>query len=371
MSNIIRVLHVVGSLGIGGIQSYIMELYRHIDRSQVQFDFVVHIKAENSFIDEVKELGGIVYYIDGNAFEEKNWSLYTKFWRNFFREHPEYRIVHGHIRSTSAIYLHEAKKAGCYTIAHSHNTGNGYGQAAKIKDLLQYPTRYIADYCMGCSQNANKWMFGAKRANGETCIVLPNAIDVSRFAYCEETRTAVRRALSIEDNTFVIGTVGRLVEQKNQMVLIEAMAVVVTAIPDSLLIIIGDGPLKEKLNQQIQLEGLGKKIRMLGDRNDVNALLNGLDCFALPSKYEGFGISAIEAQANGLPTLISTAVPEEARITEQAVVVEDPKKWAESIIKTQQLRRKNVSEQIKSAGYDIESVAKYLKEFYQKINKIN
>ena len=367
MTEPMRVLHVVGSLGIGGIQSYVMELYRHIDKTRIQFDFVVNIKAEISYADEIIKLGGKIFYIDGDAFEKKEWGQYIRFWKRFYKEHSEYRIVHGHLRSTALIYLREAKRYGLFTIAHSHATSNGYGKTAKLKDFMQWPVRYIADYCMGCSKQANEWMFGKKRANSDSCTVLYNGIDANKFKYSKNMRQEKRIELNIPDNSFVIGCVGRLVEQKNQGVLIEAMAGIAKKESNTFLLIIGDGPMRDQLQNRIEKLHISEgKVRILGSRTDVNELLSALDLFALPSKDEGLGIAAIEAQANGLPVLISQAVPNEVCITDHVYKVEnnDAESWEKEILSRKYHIDQHKDESLIGSQYDIQRVSDQLTDFY-------
>jgi len=366
MDEPIRILHAVGSLGAGGIQSCLMNLYRHVDRLKVQFDFVVHIRTEESFESEIQSMGGRVFHIDGDAFEKKTWLPYMRWWKRFFREHPEYRIIHGHLRSTAALYLGMAKRRGVYTVAHSHAVSNGYGMGARVKDLLQYPVRYIADYCMGCSYAANEWMFGKKRARSDNCLVLKNGIDVRKFRYDATARADVRRELGLPENSFVIGSVGRLVAQKNQLLLIEAMQTVLQARPEAKLVIVGDGPLRESLSGEIAARGLRDAVLLAGARNDVNRLLSAMDVFALPSRDEGLGIAAIEAQANGLPTLVSAAVPEEAYATEQIrrVAPDTSAAWAQALTADAVTRAADAAGQVRAAGYDIAGIAEQLEEFY-------
>ncbi len=366
MTEPIRILQVVGSLGSGGIQSYLMELYRHIDRSRVQFDFVVHIRTEQSYASEVESLGGRVFYIDGDAFEKKAWARYIGFWKRFFREHPEYQIVHGHLRSTSAVYLSEAKRAGRYTIAHSHATNNGYGLSAKAKDVLQFPTRYIADSLMGCSRQANEWMYGKRMADRGACSVLRNGIDAGKYVFSPEIRNAVRRKLGISDDTFVIGTVGRLVEQKNQRLLIDAFAQTAQMRDDCLLLIVGDGPLRPDLEKRMVELGLRDKAMMLGNRTDVNELLQAFDCFVMTSRNEGFSIAAVEAQAADLPLLVSPAIPEEACLTDSVYRIGsfEAEEWAEWLFKLERKARADNSGLIAEAGYDISTIAAQLTDFY-------
>ncbi len=369
MSKQIRILHVVGSLGIGGIQSYLMDIYRHIDRNKIQFDFVIHIKTENNYVDEVQSLGGKVFYIDGDAFEKKAWRQYVNYWRCFFRNHSEYKIIHGHLRSTAAIYLMEAKKTGCYTIAHSHATSNGYGISGIIKNILQYPTRYISDYCMGCSQQANDWMFGRRKARSKTCIILRNGIDVKRFLFNEKERSETRTSLGIEDASFVIGTVGRLVEQKNQKLLIQAFSLAIQTRRDLMLLIIGDGPLRKQLYELTEKLGISNKVKFLGSRNDVDKLMQAFDLFATSSVNEGLGIAIIEAQAADLPVVVSPAIPQEAYITEKIRRMNDYSvdTWKNAMLNSIVTKRNDRSAEIRKAGYDIHTIADELSEFYYAI----
>ena len=154
----IRILHVLGSLNMGGAETLIMNLYRNIDRDKIQFDFVVHTNKIGLYEDEIKELGGKIYRIQ--RYKGINHFSYKKEWNNFFEEHKEYKIIHGHMRSTASIYLKIAKKYGRITIAHSHNTSNGHGFSSLVKKILQYNIRNVSDYFMGCSYEANKRLFG-------------------------------------------------------------------------------------------------------------------------------------------------------------------------------------------------------------------
>lgn len=363
----IRILHVVGSLGTGGIQSYLMELYRHIDREKVQFDFVANIKAEKNYAEEIGSLGGRVYYIDGDAFEKGKWIEYIRFWKRFFAEDRTHRIVHGHLRSTAAIYLLEAKRTGRYTIAHSHATSNGYGRSARVKDVMQYPVRFMADYCMGCSQQANEWLFGKKRAGGDRCTVIYNGIDIKRFAFDPEKRAEYRKAYGIGGDTFVIGTVGRLVKQKNQPFLLDVMNILRKTEPDARLFIVGDGPEKDTLCAKIESLGLDDAVIMPGSRSDVDGFLSAFDVFVLPSIDEGLGISAIEAQANGLPVEVSPAIPSETLVTDLVERASfSPEEWAEALLRRRSEDRRDRTRELTRAGYSIDQIADRLCGMYQR-----
>lgn len=362
-----RVLQVVGSIDVGGggIQSFLHQLYREIDNSKIQFDFVVHMKGEPSYENEIINKGGRVYYIEDDAFEKRDWLTYIHFWNKFFKDHPEYVIVHGHLRSTASIYLYEAKKAGCITIAHSHAINNGYGIPAILKDALQFPIRYIADYFMGCSKQANDWMFGERVSNSSNCYIIKNGIDSSKFVFDPQKRRRIRELLEIDDDTFVIGTVGRLVPQKNQELLINSLPGVIAA-RKALLLIVGDGPLYRQLQERINFLELNNYTRLLGSRDDVDELLQAFDCFAMPSRHEGFGISIIEAQAADLPVVVSPAISKEACITDNIIRADsfDVLQWIELLAHINEKKRTNKMQEIIDAGYDINEVANRISDFY-------
>lgn len=368
-----RILHVVGGIGIGGIQTYLLNLYKNIDKNKVQFDFLVHVKSENNMEKIIKEMGGKIYYIENDYFEKKQFLKYIKFINNFFKEHKEYKIVHGHLRSTSLIYMALAKKHKLHTICHSHSTTNGYGIKGIIKNLAQFPTKFFTDYFMGCSKKANIWMFGKKIANSKRCFVIHNGIDEKQFIYNDEKRKKIRKEFDIKDNTTLIGNVGRLVPEKNQEFLLKIIIELKkTSKRKFKLIIIGDGILKNKLLEMSNKMGLEEDIIFAGSRNDVNLILQGCDIFVLPSKNEGLGIVAIESQAAGLETIVSNAIPKEAYISDLCCCCKsnEAKDWAKLIeTKSHKKRRMDMSTKIIESQYSINEIANWLCNFYTNILK--
>ena len=202
----IRILHVIGGMNRGGAETMIMNFYRKIDRNKVQFDFMVNTKEKCDYNDEILSLGGNIYYIP--KFNGLNFIQYKMSLRRFFKEHQEHKIIHGHIGSSAAMYLHVANKYNKFTIAHSHNTKNSN---KTLKSFLwrvySYPTRYIANYFFGCSLAAGIDRFGKKVVHSSDFCVLNNAIDSKKFIFSDKTREEVRTDLSIQDK-FVIGHIG-------------------------------------------------------------------------------------------------------------------------------------------------------------------
>ena len=210
----IRILHVLSAMNRAGVETMLMNLYRTIDREKIQFDFAVTTTARCDYDDEIESLGGrSIHY---PRYVGKNHFAYTKWWNDFFKAHPEYRIIHGHIGSTASIYLTIAKKYGCYTIAHSHSTSGGFGMHKVLYKIYSYSTRYIADYFIGCSTEALVARYGRRVAgNHDISFVLNNGIDVAKYAFSSQIRKEVLEELCLSVNDIIIGTVGRLTPQKN------------------------------------------------------------------------------------------------------------------------------------------------------------
>lgn len=310
--NCIRVLQVLGGLNRGGAETMVMNLYRDIDRNKIQFDFIKHTESKCAYDDEIKELGGRIYSIP--KYKVYNHFQYKKAWNNFFKKHPEYKIIHGHVRSTATIYLKIAKKYGLYAIAHSHSTSSGKGIKAIIKNMLQFRIRYITDYFMGCSKEANEWLYGKKIANSEKCIILHNAIDVEKYTYNEDIRNKLRKELNIKEDEMVVGNIGRFSYMKNHKFLIDIFEKLCKT-ENCKLLLVGDGELKNDIQNIVKNKHLESKVIFTGVRSDVNEILQAMDIFVMPSIFEGLPVTLIEAQASGVPSLITNIITKEVDIT--------------------------------------------------------
>lgn len=367
----IRILHVIGSLDMGGSQTMILNLYKNVDRSEIQFDFVVREGKKYLLEDEITNLGGKIYRLPG--LNEKNFFEYTSAWKKFFSSHKEYKIIHGHVRSTASIYLRIAKKFGLFTISHSHNTSSGKGITAYMKNILQFPIRFVADYFFACSKNAGTWLFGKQIVDSKRFKILNNAIDAKQYVFSASSRNDIRNELKIDTNAFVIGNVGRFHSQKNQIFLIDVFKVVHDQNENAILLLVGDGDLRNDILERIKYYKLGDSVILAGVRDDVPQILSAIDVFVFPSIFEGLGIVAIEAQAAGLQTICADSIPKEANITElfQYMSLDDSvEKWASSILKYENgYERKNMSNEIKKRGYDILSSSEWLRQFYLNLDK--
>lgn len=359
----IRVLHVFASLDRGGAETMIMNIYRKIDRSKIQFDFVVNERAQTyQYESEIKSLGGRIYKIPSyNILQHVS---YKNVWFNLLSHHPEWKIIHAHHTSTAFIYLSIANALQRITIAHSHISGGEKTIKSFIKYGVRYPLRYIAQYQFACSKVAGNWMFGKKFHHVS---ILKNAIDVDRFLFHETTRKQKREQLNVADK-FVIGHIGRFEKQKNHSFLIDIFKTVCARNPNTVLLLVGDGHLRPIIEDKVKASGLSDHVIFTGVRSDVPALLQAMDVFVFPSLYEGLGIVTIEAQAAGLPCIVSEVIPEEAHITPfiQAIPLKcSPQYWAERIVPYMTgYSRKNTYEAIRAGGYDINDTALWLEKFY-------
>ena len=364
----IRVLHVLGALNIGGAEMMVMNLYRNIDREKIQFDFVIHTTAQGDFTNEILKLGGRIYscprYIGRNHIQ------YCKWWNNFLEEHREYKIIHGHVRSTASLYMAIAKKKGCVTISHSHSTSNGEGISALAKNAMQYPIRYMADYMFACSDEAGEWLFGRKACTEKKYFFFPNAIELSRFQYSESVRKEMRGDLDIE-REMIIGTVGRNSNPKNPFGILDIFERVSKKNEKAVLLWIGTGELEGEVKKEAVRRKLANRIHFMGNRKDVPELMQTFDIFIFPSLWEGLPVTVIEAQAAGLPCLISDRVTKQvavSKLVHYLPVDQGYEVWEEAILNSN-LDRQDVQNEIRQAGFDIHESAQWLEKFYLKTNK--
>lgn len=360
-----RVLHAIGSLNQGGSQSFVMNLYRAMDRSLVQFDFVIEHPGELYHAEEIKRLGGRVFEFEpltgGNIFQ------YVRQWQDFFDAHDEWPIVHGHVRSTGAIYLSIAKKHGMHAISHSHSTAECAGMKGRVKRVLEYPLRFIANDCFACSETSARWLFGDAVVNRGDVRIVPNAIDVASFRYSDSVRAEVRASLGLGDG-FVVGNVGRLSAPKNHLFLLDVFEEVLRLRPDAKLLLVGDGELRRPIEESIERRGMEESVVMLGARDDVASLCQAMDVFLLPSLYEGFPVALVESQAAGLPAIVSDSVTDAVDIVDNLVErlsLDAPADaWAQACVARAGSRRPDTMRDIVVAGYDVAENAANLCSYY-------
>lgn len=357
----IRVLHVVGGMQQGGTENFIMNIYRNIDRDKIQFDFLVN--RVGVFDEEIKKMGGNIYYIP--ALQKVGQIKYVKILDSFFEKH-DYQIVHSHINQVSGLILERANKANIpVRIAHSHNNHYGRNIFVRIyKTYLRSKIKNNANYKFACSKDAGEFLFG-KHSKFQ---VINNSINTEKFIFNEKIRKKVRDNFKILDDEFVIGTVGRLSYQKNPLFTLEIFKEFLKLNNNSKLIMIGKGELKYKVLKNIDDNKLTEKVILLEDRNDVNELMQAMDYFLLPSRFEGLGIVLIEAQAAGLKCITSKdVVAKEAKVSDLLTYYSLNKvssEWAEFIYKNKIYERKNMYDIIINSGFDIKYNIELIEKFY-------
>lgn len=307
----IRVAQIVGKMRAGGVEAFLMNYYRHIDRNRVQFDFVIDEDSPNrELIKEINALGGNVYEVPAY----QNLTRYIPALETIFSSHV-WPIVHSQINALSVFPLYAAKHAGVpVRIAHSHSmAGKAESVPRKVlKTSLRAFSNLYPNARMACSESAGNWLFGR---NAEYQVVY-DAIELEQFTYAPQARSEIRSELNLNENALVIGHVGRFMEQKNHEFLLDVFSRIARADSNSYLVLAGEGPLEESIKEKAKTLQVLDRVKFLGQRKDVNRLYSAFDVLLLPSLYEGLGMVAIEAQAAGLPCLLSDCVPREARLTE-------------------------------------------------------
>ena len=360
-----RILHVIGGMNRGGAGTMAMNLYRAIDKNAIQFDFAVHSANENAYFSEIEDKGGKIFVFP--KFIGTNILSYMRFWDTFLFEHPEYKIIHSHVRSYALPIIKICKKHGAKVIVHSHSTSNGSGIRALIKDLLQIPIRYKADYLVACSLTSGEWLFGKNVTKKDNFFIVKNAIDTRKYIISQDIRDKYVKELNIKEKN-VYGHVGRLSEPKNHLFLLEVFSRIREMDQKAVLLIVGEGEKKEAIIEKIKAMHLEDSVLMLGSRSDIPELLSIMDVFVFPSLWEGLPVTVIEAQAAGLPCLVSDSITNEINISpavHRIKLSEGCQQWAEEAIKLIG-KRYDTIQQIKDAGFNIYSEATKMKEFYLK-----
>lgn len=363
----IRVLQIVRVMNRGGIECFLMNLYRNIDRENIQFDFLVQVDVEGAFDREILRLGGKIYHIP--YLTDVGYVEYSKILFRFFKEHSEYQIVHSHLNSMSGPVLKMAAKVNIpVRVAHAHNGKlKGNFKERMLRSMLQSNIPQYATHLLACSQDAAKCIFGraAKKAH-----IIHNGIDFTPFVFRESVRKEKRQELDIADK-FVIGHVGRFYEQKNHKFILDIFYNIQQEREDAVLVLVGDGPLRQDMKKKAEAYHIENKVMFLGVREDIGQLMQAMDVFLFPSLYEGAPVVLLEAQTNGLQCIISDIISNEVAVTNfihALSLSETDKEWANVVLRikpTEYSVREEAIKYIENTGYDIREVVKQMSLFYQ------
>lgn len=364
-----RVAQVIGKLSAAGVESVVNNYYRVINYSRIQFDYFIDDDSICEPPEEMIARGARYYRIPSTRHVySRIHSLYQLFKQN------GYKIVHSHMNSLNMPVLLAARLANVpIRISHSHSTSDlTEGYRAALKHLLRPTARWWATDYMACGRWAGQWMFSYKEVQDGRVIILPNAIDVEKFRFCEETRTAVRSELGLECR-FVVGHVGRFMQQKNHAFLLKAFAALHKRRPDAVLLLVGDGELRVTIEKSVEMQGLEDSVRFLGIRKDVDRLYNAMDVFVLPSVYEGLPVVGVEAQAAGLPCIFSTHVDSGAAVGGEVHFLSlesGPEAWSRTIEQCAgRTERLQMADVVRVRGYDIHLAGERLETIYETLAK--
>ena len=354
----------------GGVESFLLNYYRNIDRSKIQFDFLCNSYEKVAYEDELIALGGETYHIIARS---QNPSKYKQELESFFANNSQkYDAIWVNVCSLANIdYLKMAKKYNIKRrIIHSHNSQN---MDNKLRVILHYLNKlvlekYATDF-WACSDDAAEWFYGKNLL--DKCVVIHNAIDISKMKYDKVSGDAKRAELGWENN-YVVGNIGRLHFQKNQSFVIDVFKELLDICPDARLLLVGQGEDEEKLKEKVKVLGIDDKVIFTGVQYNISVWLSAMDFFLFPSVFEGLGIAVLEAQANGVNSLTSAkVVPSEVCINENCMMqdLEDGAKiWAEKIIQMKENHNRLTQEKVKrnfvQAGYDIETEIHKLEELF-------
>lgn len=361
----VLVLHIFRELEIGGIQSFLYNIYSSIS-TEVKFDFLVSSKG--IFEEDFIKLGSKVFYI---PYITKVGPLeYKKQLKQFLCSHPEYQIIHIHFDQLSGLVAQAASECGKkYIICHSHTISNNANIFGKIyKMYLRHKIDRYATNLLACSKNASKWLF--KKQSSQAKIIY-NGINQKKYYYNEKNRKVIRKKYNINENSVVLGCVGRICKEKNYMFLLKVFEKYLLINENSFLMIVGDGNYKDKIIKYAKNKKILNKIIFTGFTFETEKYYSAMDIFIFPSLHEGLGISVVEAQISGLYCLVSDVLPNEVKITNNISFISLTKKplhWANCIEEHHfKIARKEIINNLINNNYDIKNVSKDLSKIYLKM----
>ena len=351
----------------GGVESVVMNYYRNIDHTKIQYDFIIDEDSSNTYQQsEIESLGGKVIVVP--PYQKP--LTYHKALCKLFTD-KKYPLVYSHLNTLSVFPLFAAKRAGVpIRVAHSHSTaglGRGEVKRTAMKYILRNFSRTFATEWCACSRLAGEFQFGKRAMSSGKVLIWPNAIETDRFAYNEELRNETRKALKLEGK-FIVGHAGRFMTQKNHNFLIDVFAEIHRRRENSVLLLAGDGPLMDEIRAKVYGLGLADSVIFLGSVNDMEKYYQAMDVFILPSLYEGLPVVGSEVQVSGLPFLCSDAVTSETKFCENLHFMslkESAASWAEEALKISTGHvRQDMSSEARKAGFDVKIQAQKLSQWY-------
>lgn len=375
MSEPVRILNLFTIMNRGGAETMVMNYYRKIDKTKVQFDFLVHRQERGAYDDEIEAMGGRIFRMC--PIFPQNFAKYKKMLKVFFDRHPEYKILHSHMSELGCFAFIEAEKHGIKVkICHAHNAPVKGGMNLKEKGQLIFRDYFkkkmlpYSDHLFICGEEAGNWLYG--KENKDRFVMMNNAVDAEKFRYSPAVRAEMRKEMNLE-NKFVILNVGRFNLQKNHTFILDIFKEIKSIHKDSVLLLAGNGNLENEIKEKSSNLGLDDFVRFLGLRNDIDRLLQCADVFLFPSLYEGLPVTMVEAQSSGIKCFISDVIPQQCVLTDDVTSLSlesGAKSWAEKITSLcGGYERLDRYEDMVKANFDISANAQWLCDFY--LNEYN
>lgn len=364
-----RIAVIMGKMHSGGKKNLVMEYYRNIDRSQIQFDFICDSDSNAIPYDEIQALGGKVYEVSPYQHIFKNMKeIYGICKKN------KYKIIHGYNGTMNIFAMFAGALAGVpIRINESISMAHRNDKKTVLKNILKPFSKCFSTHYMANGEACGKYQFGQKAFDKNKVVIFKTVIDTEKNAFDAEVREKTRKEYQIQDN-IVIGHIGRLTEQKNTLFLIDIFNEIYKKEPKSKLLLIGDGNLKDEMLQKIKKLHLEDAVLYLGRREDIQQFYNAMDCFLLPSLYEGLPVVGVEAETCGLPVIFSSEIPEESSACDDLgcfISLDKPSEyWAE---KTLEQTKRNMpvrasrKDTVKSAGFDSKNEGRKLLMYYKEL----
>ena len=367
----IRVLHSVSNMDRAGIETMLMNYYRNIDRSKVQFDFLCNKSKIGAYEEEIKSMGGRIFRTPG--LNPIKWIKYENMVKELLKENPDIKIVHSHNGAFSLQAQIVAKKVGIKNrIVHVHGTKIDFNLKLPLKLIYKPFLKLSSNNFWGCGTEAIRYYFGDRVIKENNYKIIKNAIDIDKFIFDKEKRVKLRKEYNLE-NKFVIGNVARFMKQKNHIFMLELFKVILNKNPNSVLMFFGDGELQNEIKQKAKDLGIEKSVMFMGNVENINEMYQVMDVFLLPSLFEGLPVVGIEAQTSGLKCFMSDTITNEVSITENVEFLslknDSLEKWADKILENIDYERKDMSKEIITAGYSIKEEAKKLQDIYLKMGE--
>lgn len=368
----IKVLMVLGSTNMGGANMFVLNLLRNMDLNRFQVDFVINFPERDGGIGhELKDMGCNIYMLP--YFKVYNYFSFVKAWKDFLRGH-HYDIIHGHSTNSAAVYLSIAKRRGCVTIAHCHSAGFRGGKLQQlIKGVLIKRIRSVADYWFACSAKAAEHLYGEGYRDYPGYYDIPNAINAEQYLYDENIAQAIREQIGVGDDVFLCGHVGSFTSPKNHPYLLEIFKEVLKIKTNAKLICCGSGALMLQVKEKAKELGIDDKILFPGVIKNCNEYMMAMDVLIFPSLFEGLPVTVIEAEATGLPVVMSDVITKEVDITDgvhRMSLLDSPKMWAKEVCSVVTTERKRFNKVVVDSKYNMRTSAKKMMSLYEEmINK--